>query len=49
MTSLRNLVSAVGGVAITAVAILFFIVATSSLVLTGMVPLVMLVVGLNGG
>jgi hypothetical protein len=39
MTFLRNLVSATGGVAITAAALLFFILAISLLVLTSLLPL----------
>jgi hypothetical protein len=43
MTFLRNLASATGGVAITAVAILFFILAISSFVLMSLAPLAVLV------
>ena len=48
MTFLRNLASTTGGVAITAAAILFFILAISSLILTSLVPLAVLV-DLSGG
>ena len=48
MTFLRNLASASGGVAITAAAILFFILAISLLVLTSLVPLAVLA-DLSGG
>ena len=48
MTFLRNLVSLTGGVAITSAALLFFILVSISLFLTGVAPLVMLAVGLNG-
>ena len=49
MTFLRNLVSLTGGVAITSAALLFFILVSISLFLTGASPLVMLAVALNGG
>jgi hypothetical protein len=48
MTFVRNLVSMDGGIANTAAAILFFILAISLLVLTSLVPLAVLA-DLNGG
>ena len=48
MTFLRNLALTAGSVAITSAAILFFILVSISLFLTGVAPLVMLAVGLTG-
>ena len=48
MTFLRNLAAATWGVAITTAAILFLILASISLFMTGASPLVMLAVALNG-
>ena len=48
MTFLRNLVSLTGGVAITSATILFFILVSSLLFMTGVAPLVMLMAALNG-
>ena len=48
MTFLRNLASITGCVAITSAAILFFILVSISLFLTGVAPLVTLAVALNG-
>ena len=48
MTFLRNLVSLTGGVAISSAIIFFFIFVSISLFLTGVAPLVMLAVALNG-
>ena len=49
MTFLRNLALTAGGVAITSATILFFILVSTSLFMTGVAPLVMLAVVLNGG
>jgi hypothetical protein len=48
MIFLRNLVSLTGGVAITSAALLFFILVSSLLFMTGAAPLIILANALNG-